>query len=171
MKLVVEKKGPRDKYDYLRFLRSDGSSAGCQLPRQGTLPHDLIHYVVESSLPLKVGFLGLVASGSDAGYVLEILHDRSNPAIETEAVQVESIVEALQTQLWAGAFDDSSFLEAAELAASSRGRSAFVFGDPAPCELYERALLLLTKWNSIPYHGKLELDFEAGAGFPFNQAD
>ena len=53
MKLIAEKKGPRDKADLLRFVRRDGSTSQCALPRQGTLPHDLIHYVVESRLPLR----------------------------------------------------------------------------------------------------------------------
>lgn len=164
MKLLVDKRGPREKYDHLRFLRSDGSTTECQLPRQGTLPHDLIHYVVESSLPLKNGFLSLVASGSDAEFVLKIVHDRLNPSVEAEAVQVESIVEALQTQLWAGAFDVDAFLEAAELAASSRGHAAFDFADFDPRALYDRTLLLLGEWNAVPYHGKMVLEFQAGQG-------
>ncbi len=164
MKLMVEKKGPREKYDHLKFVPKDGSTTQCQLPRQGTLPHDLIHYIVEDRLPFNNGFLGLIASGSDAEFVLKIVHDKLNPEVETEAVQVESIVEALQTQLWAGAFDINSFLEGAELAASSRGKSAFSFGNFDPRELYERALALLNGWSSIPFYGKMELDFKAGEG-------
>jgi hypothetical protein len=164
MKLVVEKRGPRDKYDHLKFVREDGSTTQCQLPRQGTLPHDLIHYIVEDSLPLNNGFLGLIASGSDADFVLKIVHDKLNPRVETEAVQVESIVEALQTQLWAGAFDVNSFLEGAELAASSRGKSAFSFRDLDPRMLYEHAMKLLNSWNSTPFYGKMELYFKAGEG-------
>ena len=108
MKLIAEKKTARDKLDELLFVRRDGSTTRCQLPRQGTLPHDLIHYVVESRLPFRNGFLGLIAAGADAAFVLKVVHDKQNPQVETEAVQVESIVEALQTQLWAGGFDRDS---------------------------------------------------------------
>ena len=52
MRLIATKLGPTDKSDSLTFLRSDGSSARIPLPRQGILPHDLVHFVVESALPL-----------------------------------------------------------------------------------------------------------------------
>jgi len=162
MKLMAEKKGPRDKVDELLFVRKNGTSTRCQLPRQGTLPHDLIHYVVESNLPLENGFLGLVASGSDAEFVLKIVHDRVNPNVRAEAVQVESIVEALQTQLWAGAFDEASFLEAAALAAASRGKPPFDFEGFSSRELYEQCLRLLNQWSMVPHFGKMELEFIAG---------
>jgi len=163
VKLIAEKRGVRDKLDDLLFVRQDGSTTRCQLPRQGTLPHDLIHYVVESRLPFRNGFLGLVASGSDAEFVLKMVHDKQNPQVETEAVQVESIVEALQTQLWAGSFEAGTFLEAAALAAEARGTVAFSFGEFDPKEIYERCMLLLDQWNSVPFFGKLELEFKAGA--------
>ena len=35
-------------------MRRDGSTTGCAMPRQGILPHDLVHYVVESTLGRSV---------------------------------------------------------------------------------------------------------------------
>lgn len=164
VKLIAEKKSARDKQDELRFVRADGSSTCCLLPRQGTLPHDLIHYVVESRLPFRSGFLGLVAAGADAQFVLDVVHDEQNPQVETEAVQVESIVEALQTQLWAGAFDRGSFIEAAALAAAARGKAAFPFEGVGAQAVYDDCLRLLDQWNGVPWYGKLELEFRPGAG-------
>lgn len=162
MKLVAEKKGPRDKYDNLRFVRSDGSETQCQMPRQGTLPHDLIHFVVESNLPLRHGFLSLIAAGSDAAFVLKMVHDTNSPDVKAEAVQIEAIVEAMQSQLWAGAFDDATFLEAARLAAAARGTPEFEFAGISPRMLHEKTLALLQTWSDIPYHEKLELTFGVG---------
>lgn len=164
MRLVAEKKGARDKLDELLFVRRDGSATCCQLPRQGTLPHDLIHYVVESRLPFRNGFLGLVESGADAAFVLKVVHDKQNPQVETEAVQVESIVEALQTQLWVGAFDRDSFVEAAALAATARGKAPFPFEGVDAQAVYDECLRLLDQWNGVPWYGKLELEFQPGAG-------
>lgn len=162
MKLIAEKKSARDKLDALRLVRADGSSTACALPRQGTLPHDLIHYVVESRLPFKSGFLGLVAAGADAEFVLKVVHDKQNPQVETEAVQVESIVEALQTQLWAGAFERDSFIEAAALATAARGKPAFPFDGVDAQAVYDECLRLLDQWNAVPWYGRLELEFRAG---------
>jgi len=163
MRLIAEKLGKNDKNDRLRFVRADGSETQTAMPRQGTLPHDLVHYIVESALPLKHGFLSQIASGSDAGFVMQAVHDRSNPATETEAIQAEAIVEALQTQLWAGAFDAAAFAEGARSAAMSRGKAAFdLSGFHPQAMLYDRALALLERWNLVPYHQSMELSFESG---------
>jgi hypothetical protein len=164
MKLIAEKSGKSDKLDRLRFIRQDGSETSCPMPRQGTLPHDLIHYVVESALPLRHGFLSQVAAGSDAGFVMQAVHDPASATVETEAVQTEAIVEALQTQLWSGAFDTDAFLEATRLAAAARGRMAFEFGQVEPKALYDQATGLLHRWAQVPFHQSLELTFAAGGG-------
>ena len=162
MKLVAEKLGKADKVDRLRFVRANGSETRCAMPRQGTLPHDLIHYVVESMLPLRHGFISLVSAGSDAGFAMQVLHDPANKAIETEAVQVEAIVEALQTQLWSNAFDGDAFLEAARLAAQARDKPVYGFSTVAPRDLYDGARALLKRWNEVPFHKSLELLFVPG---------
>jgi hypothetical protein len=162
MKLVAEKLGKSDRLDRLRFIRGDGSETHCPMPRQGTLPHDLVHYIVESALPLKHGFLSLVAAGSDAGFVMQAVHDPANLAVEAQAVQAEAIVEALQTQLWGGAFERDSFLEAVRLATIARNKPTFEFSDVDPQTLYEQALALLQQWSQVPFHQSMELTFVAG---------
>jgi hypothetical protein len=160
MQLIAEKLGKSEKCDRLRFVRSDGTETQISMPRQGTLPHDLVHYVVESSLPFKHGFLGLVAAGSDAGFVMQAIHDPGDPTIETEAVQAEAIVEALQTQLWAGYFDLDAFLDGARSASAARGKPVFDFsvGD-LKASLYDCALALEERWKLVPYHQSMSLSF------------
>lgn len=162
MKLIAEKRSKTDKYDVLRFVRNNGSCTEALMPRQGILPHDLIHYVVESALPLRHGFLSLLARGAEAQFVMESVHDKGNPNVETEAVQAEAIVEGLQAQLWSGAFDEAAFLEGAAAACGARGKPAFDFSALAldlQAELYERALALNQQWSSAPYYSTLTLEF------------
>ena len=159
MKLIAEKAGKADRYDNLRYVRDDGTETRSPMPRQGTLPHDLIHYVVESTLPLRHGFLSLVAKGADALFVMETVHDRTNAAVETEAAQAEAVVEALQTQLWAGEFDTDAFLEGARLALAARDKPTFDFSGIDPRVLYDRALELLERWHRVPFHQSIELEF------------
>lgn len=163
MKLIAEKLGKGDKNDRLRFVRADGSEAQIAMPRQGALPHDLVHFVVESALTSKHGFLSQIASGSDAGFVMKVVHDCSNPAVETEAVQVEAMVEALQTQLWGGFFDPDAFTDAACSASAARGKAAFdMSGIDPKAVLYDHALALQECWSLVPYHQSMELSFAAG---------
>ncbi len=160
MKLVAEKLGKSGKYDRLKFVRGDASETQTVMPRQGTLPHDLVHYIVESQLPLQHGFLGLIAAGADAGFVMQASHDHANPNISTEAVQTEAIVEALQAQLWGGHFDRAAFIDGVATASAARGKPAFDFtGVDVKVVLYEAALELFERWNCVAHHTSIELSF------------
>jgi hypothetical protein len=162
MKLIAEKLGKADKMDRLRYVRADGSSTETRMPRQGTLPHDLIHYVVEQGLGLHFGFTGLVARGAEAAFAMEISHQPDGKDVETEAIQVEAIVEALQTQLWSGRFDDADFLEGVRTACDARNRPPFLFADPgAGRRLFEEVLALNAEWQAVPFHGTLSVEFTA----------
>ena len=163
MKMIAEKLGKTDRYDRLRFVRANASEATIPMPRQGTLPHDLIHYVVESALPLRHGFLSLVAGGADPSFAMDIVHDPKSPNVELEAIQAEAVVEALQTQLWNGAFDLDAFRYAVDSASAARGRPSVDFGATDPEQaLFEPALALLERWREVPFHQGLELDFAGG---------
>lgn len=160
MKLIAEKRSSSDKYDVLRFVRNNGSASDALMPRQGILPHDLIHYVVESALPLRFGFLSQVARGAEASFVMQQVHDQNNAAVEEQAVQVEAIVQGLQTQLWAGAFDLDTFLDAATTACTARGKPAFdLSGIDVHATLFERAIALHREWQAMPWYKSLTLDF------------
>ncbi len=150
MKLIAEKLGKTDKLDRLRYLRADASSVATTMPRQGTLPHDLIHYVVEQGLGLGKGFTGMIARGADPTFAMA----------GAEADQVEAIVEALQTQLWSGQFDAADFLEGVRFACAARERPSVDFADgTAGQRLFDAALALDAQWRAIPFHGALTLEF------------
>jgi hypothetical protein len=83
--------------------------------------------------------------------------------VETEAVQAEAVVEALQTQLWSGEFDTEAFLEGARLASAARNKPAFDFVAIDPRILYDRALDLLERWQRVPFHQAIELEFAGRA--------
>lgn len=160
MQLIAEKKSRTDKYDHLRCVRADGTVDGVPMPRQGILPHDLVHYVVESALPLAHGFLSLVARGAQLAFVMEAAHDRSNRQVAQQTIQAEAIVEALQSQLWNGSFDRAAFIEGVHGACLVRDCPAFDFADmDIDAVLYQPALQLNEQWSDLPYYGSLTLTF------------
>ncbi len=58
-------KGPvAAKADALTCVRDDGTVTTTGLPRQGILPHDAFHFVVESTLGWRDAFFGQVARGA-----------------------------------------------------------------------------------------------------------
>src|SRR6185369_2736197 len=80
------------KYDDLSIERSDGLRETIRCPKQGIIPHDMVHYAVERTLA-HGGFLGLVADGQAA--VFATAGGDSEEAIER-------LVESFQAEMWGG---------------------------------------------------------------------
>lgn len=161
MKIIASKKSKTDKYDTLRCIRRDGSETTAQMPRQGVLPHDLIHYVVESALGYDHGFLGLVAKGADIGFAMEQTHDIGNREVADQATHAEAIVESLQAQIWCGAFDESAFMDGLEAACAMRERAAPALdGLDLEQNLFGAVMELGQRWQQVPFYGSLELEMK-----------
>lgn len=159
MKLIATKQSRHDKHDLLRCVRQDGSSASCSMPRQGILPHDLIHYVVETALRYRHGFLGQVAAGADIGYAMAQNHAPRDSGLANQATHTEAMVESLQAQLWSGAFDAGQFSVGLASACAMRGCAPpDLDAVDIRAALYERALELGRLWARVPYFGTLELE-------------
>lgn len=165
MKLVARKSAASEKYDRLEFQRHDGTSAEIDMPRQGVLPHDLIHYLVETGFGITTAFLSLVARGADARYVMDMTHDPANAELDREAIVAEALVEALQTQLWHGTFEFEAFEYAVHTACDARNVAPPKHLDPlAARRVYEAAVNLHAQWAKVPPHGTLELHFNGRKG-------
>jgi hypothetical protein len=158
MKLIAERLGRTDKLDRLRCIRRDGSVTTTAMPRQGILPHDLLHYVAESGLGWRHGFLGMIAAGADIGWTMEQTHDPANVAVADQAIHAEAVVESLQAQLWSGVFDDALFLDGVRSACEARGRSVPALDAGSGAALFEQALALNARWQQVPFHGALALE-------------
>jgi hypothetical protein len=80
------------KYDALRIERAGMADEVIQCPKQGIIPHDMVHYAVESVVPHR-GFLSLLKDGQAAGFAMEA---------DGAAQAVERLVEMFQAELWGG---------------------------------------------------------------------
>ena len=69
-----------------------------------------------------------------------------------QAAQAESVVEALQSQLWSGAFDLSAFRYGVETTCAMR---KVAMPDLEVCEaerdLYQRVINMNATWQSVPW--------------------
>jgi hypothetical protein len=79
------------KYDRISVLR-DGQAEVIDCPKQRIIPHDMVHYAVESTLHRR-GFLGRVVAGEAADFRM---------AAEAESDGVERLVEVFQGDAWSG---------------------------------------------------------------------
>lgn len=88
---LVFTKGP-GKYDRMEVVRGDGAAEAIDCPKQRIIPHDMVHYAVESTLA-KRGFLARVREGERADFRMQA---------EAESDGVERLVEVIQGDAWSG---------------------------------------------------------------------
>jgi hypothetical protein len=86
----------KGKYDRLELHRPGQAVAHIDCPKQRIIPHDMVHYAVESTL-LARGFLGRLRDGEDASFRM---------AAEAESDGVERLVEVFQGDAWSGGDSD-----------------------------------------------------------------
>jgi hypothetical protein len=116
------KNPPAAKADTLTCVRPDGTSTTGAMPRQGILPHDAFHFVVETTLGWRDAFFGHIARGGSLDHVTTRLHgERIDWTKLTQALQAESLVECLQAEQWGGAADPALFAETLIVTCRRRG--------------------------------------------------
>lgn len=100
MEITFTRTGGRD--DWISVYRDDGTPLRWPWPSADRqLPHDLVHFVVETDLRMSQGFWGRVAAGADFGTVSELADrlvagDRGEEgSTAAELAQVEGIVQAV----------------------------------------------------------------------------
>lgn len=88
------------KYDRMEVARIDGSVERVDCPKQRIIPHDMVHYVVESTLA-KRGFVTRVRDGERADMRMRG---------EAESDGVERLVEVIQGDGWSGGGSEAAEL-------------------------------------------------------------
>ena len=140
-------------------VRDDGTREAHELETRSALPHDLVHYAVESEAGLNASFYGRLASGTTyAGLMTE-------PATSPEAMQTEQVVARIQgatkNDTWSSV-DPESF--ARSFAADSRSLGheppAWLTADLI-VRVRERLRRVQGQWRATPFHQTLQLEFPA----------
>lgn len=141
------KKG-RGREDILLITRPDGSSETVVCPKQGIIPHEMVHYAVESVLNLS-GFLAKVIQGEVPGYTL---------APSDEAESVERLVETMQADGWSGwASDPSAILDMYAVTCDARASKRLPIQERDIREVRDFILTLTAKWSAVEPGQSLQL--------------
>lgn len=88
---LIFTKGP-GKHDTMQVIRNGTLGESIECPKQGIIPHDMVHYAVESTLH-KRGFIRRVLDGDAGSFGMEA---------EAESDGVERLVEVFQADGWSG---------------------------------------------------------------------
>ena len=137
------------KYDDLVIEREGRPVSTIQCPKQGIIPHDMVHYAVESVLAHR-GFLGLVAGGEAAAF--ETQGGDSEEAIER-------LVEGFQAEMRGGRVPAADLLATYAIACEARGHPKAPVTEEDVEGVRAKLEELTDKWAEVPVNGSLTVEF------------
>ena len=154
------KNAPAADADVIACIFPDGTRTSGPMARQGVLPHEAFHFVVEKTFGWRDAFFGQIELGASIEAVTAKLHDpKIDRTKNTQALQSESLVECLQNEQARGAADPAAFAQ--NLILSCRRR-----GVPPPDITADELTLVRTglrefgaAWRPLPISGSLERSF------------
>ncbi|WP_156255899.1 hypothetical protein [Sandarakinorhabdus oryzae] len=137
------------KFDRLLIEAADGPRPLIECPKQGIIPHDMVHFAVEAEVTTP-GFLGLIAAGGDGGFRLG-LDDR-------HAQSVERLVEMFQGEGWSGGpMADADFIALYRVTCEERGDTPLPISGETIAAIRARIADLTRQWAAVPVGGSLVL--------------
>lgn len=146
MRLTFTKRN--GKYDDLLIERSGEPPATMKCPKQGIIPHDMVHFAVENMLAHS-GFLSLVAEGQAASFT-------TTGGDAEEAV--ERLVESFQAEMWGGRVSAEDLLESYEQSCQARGHLAVPVSADEVEKIRARLDELTAQWSAVPLNGSLNVE-------------
>jgi hypothetical protein len=106
------KSPPGAQTDLLTCVRPDGSRTTSNLTRQGILPHEAIHLVIETTLGWHDALFGDLARGLTLDAATARSHGQQAEWTKNiQGRQAEALVECLEAEQWGGPSDPASFAE------------------------------------------------------------
>lgn len=142
------------KYDRLEIERDGLPSETIDCPKQGIIPHDMVHHAVESTL-LARGFLGRVMAGESANFQM--------PA-EAESDSVERLVEVVQGDAWAGSTTAvQEMIEMYRVTCLARECAMLPVSAADIVGIRDRIAELATLWSKVPVGGSLQVLLSSSA--------
>jgi hypothetical protein len=137
------------KIDGLVIDRPDGSSEEIACPKQGIIPHDMMHYAVESALHGR-GFLGRVKDGEIAAFGM---------AAEGESDSIERLVEVMQGETWSGLIPVDDLIDLYRITCTARGCPMLELNADLVGDMRTRIASLSKDWETISIGETLTLAF------------
>ena len=137
------------KYDRLDIVTDAGPQPPIDCPKQGIIPHDMVHFAVESEVA-TLGFLGGIAAGGDSGFTA----GADNPHHRA----VERLVETVQAEAWSGGpVADAEFVALYHVTCDARGDAPLALDSATIAAIRAQIAALTERWAAVPIGGTLVL--------------
>ena len=151
MQLTFTKSGGGNpaRYDRLDIVTDTGPLPPIDYPKQGIIPHDMVHFIVESEIATR-GFLGGIAAGGDSGFTA----GADNPHHRA----VERLVETVQAEAWGGGpVADADFIDLYRVTCEARDDMPLALDSATIAAIRARIADLTARWEAVPVGGTLML--------------
>jgi hypothetical protein len=137
------------KFDRLDIVTDAGAQPPIDCPKQGIIPHDMVHFAVESEVT-TLGFLGGIAAGGDSGFTA----GADNPHHRA----VERLVETVQAEAWSGGpVADAEFIALYHVTCEARDDRPLALDGVTIAAIRARIADLTARWSAVPVGGSLVL--------------
>ncbi len=150
------------KYDSLELHRPDGAVERLDNPKQGIAPHDMVHVLIEQSLDMTQGFIGMVVSGLPMAMTDQPREREQAGLYGLEARQSECLVECVQAALWDSTpvvLDD--FREQLRVTCAMREVPAPDVDDAGVLRLVDRVRRASRQWQALVAGEAMEFTLSA----------
>ena len=138
------------KYDQMEVVRDGVAVESIACPKQGIIPHDMVHYGVESTLH-KRGFVNRILHGEAASFQMEA---------DAESDGVERLVEVFQADGWSGWTSASTdMLDLYQVTCDARQCAPLALHTDDIEAVRNKLLELSAQWQAVSVGGSLVLDF------------
>jgi hypothetical protein len=141
------------KYDHLHIERVGLPLETIPCPKQGIIPHDMIHYAVESVVPHR-GFLSLLRDGKPASFSTQG---------DGVANAIERLVETFQAEMWSGRVPAADVIALYEHGCTASGHVVAPVSEQEVEAIRARIDELGAAWENVPGKGKLTVVFEGAS--------
>lgn len=140
------------KYDTLLIVRESGATERIDCPKQGIIPHDMVHFAVEQGLQ-KRGFISRLADGEAASFHMQA---------ESESDGVERLVEVFQGDAWSGNQSSPEDLIALyQITCQARACPALPVESGDISAIRAEIGFLTARWRAVPPGASLHLVFSS----------
>lgn len=165
MQITITKGASEDR---ILVHRRDGTAASTSFPHKGPIPHDAVHFFVESELEIRDGFWGLVASGRDPEDVGAMAKAAGHPSAArpgvpersiVAAIQSERIVECFEADLWSPGCDSQTFRDTVKAGCEHSLVPAPTMDDKAIARIRSRLQEFRQQWLELPVGASCSLEW------------
>lgn len=152
MELIFTKK--EGKYDQLAIWKQGQLSGQIECPKQGIIPHDMVHYGVEHILQ-KRGFIGRIHAGEEVSFQMQG---------EAESDGVERLVEVFQADGWSGwQTPAQDMLDLYQVTCAARVCPPLLLAAEDIEQVRQELLRLSVLWQKVEIGQSLTLSFKLDA--------